>query len=877
MPLASGTRLGPYEVQSALGAGGMGEVYKARDTRLQRDVAIKVLPGVSATDPERLARFEREAQAVAALSHPNILAIHDFGVVSLASRARPEPDRIVYAVTELLEGETLRERIKPPAGVKTASGLPLRKIVEYGVQIARGLGAAHDKGLVHRDLKPENIFIGKDGHVKILDFGLARQTAAQPASGEAFETTFARALETDPGVVLGTVGYMSPEQVRGEPVDARSDIFAFGAVLYEMLTGRRAFQRYTAAETMTAILKDDPPEYADSRTDLSPALDRTIRHCLEKSPAERFQSARDIAFALESLSGSTVTIPSLAARVDRRRRWLMPAAAVLGIATALGIGFGAGRSMTSGRPQGAVSFSTLTYEPQFIVNARFTPDGQTIVYSAALEGNIPDLFVSRPGTLVPQPLGAKRTTLLSISSKSELAVLTDVRFVNHRVFEGTLARMPIDGAPRLLMEHVHEADWSPDGSSLAVVAVDGFKDRLEYPIGTVLYETSGYISDIRVSPDGNEIAFMDHEQRFDDRGWVKVVDRTRAVRTIAGDYWGEQGLAWSPGGRTVIFAAHTGETYQVHEVSTSGPGDARVVLPSIGTTFLLDVGRDGRWLVTRNDDRLSIRGVLAGSPSEREFPWLNNALAPRLSEDGTILLFTDQSASAGSNYSVGLRKNDGSGVVRVGEGSPLGVSPDNKWALAQLSTPSQLVIYPLGPGQPKRLDRGSLDHLLNARWLPGGKAIIVCGSEPSRQLRCYTQDIEGGVPKPFSPEGVVLGPVSPDGRTAIGLVAGKPPGLWSFGDTAVRAIEGLTIDDEVAEWSRDGRALFVSARRSVPARLERFDLVSGRRTPVRELGPPDRAGLIAMAGISVVDDARTYAYAYWKRVSTLFIVKTSVP
>jgi serine/threonine protein kinase len=413
--LSPGTTLGPYEIVGSLGAGGMGEVYRARDTRLQRDVAIKVLPGVSATDPERLARFEREAQAVAALSHPNILAIHDFGVALLSSGADARPDQVVYAVTELLEGETLRERLTPPSGAKATTGLPIRKIIEYGIQIAQGLGAAHDKGLVHRDLKPENIFISKDGHVKILDFGLARQTTAVPASGVSMAATLAVAHETIPGVVLGTIGYMSPEQVRGVPVDARSDIFAFGAVLYEMMTARRAFQRDTAAETMTAILKEDPAASVEGSADLSPALDRIVRHCLEKSPAERFQSARDIAFALQSLSGSSLSAPSVAASVGGRRRWLRPVLAALAVGAAVAAGVAIGRRMGA-RPDASVSFATITFEPQFIVSARFAPDGQTIVYSAALEGNTPELFVSRPGTLMPQALGVRPAALLSVSS-----------------------------------------------------------------------------------------------------------------------------------------------------------------------------------------------------------------------------------------------------------------------------------------------------------------------------------------------------------------------------------------------------------------------------------------------------------------------------
>ena len=283
MKLVAGTRIGPYEIVAPIGAGGMGEVYRARDSRLQRDVAVKILPAGFASDPDRRARFEREAQAVAALSHPNVLAIHDTGL----------HDGEIFVVTELLDGETLADRLKGGA-------LPLRKALDIAAQVAHGLAAAHEKHIVHRDMKPENLFLVRDGRVKILDFGLARYT---PSPAGASETVPA---VSEPGVAMGTVGYMAPEQVRGQATDARADLFAFGAVLYEMLSGQRAFRRDTAAETMTAILRDDPPDAPLARANLSPALDRIVRHCLEKDPSQRFQSASDVAFAIEALSGSVI-------------------------------------------------------------------------------------------------------------------------------------------------------------------------------------------------------------------------------------------------------------------------------------------------------------------------------------------------------------------------------------------------------------------------------------------------------------------------------------------------------------------------------------------------------------------------------------------
>jgi serine/threonine protein kinase len=355
-------------------------------------VAIKVLPTTLAGDEDRVARFEREAQAVAALSHPNILAIHDIGV----------QDGLTYAVTELLDGETLRNRLKTGA-------LPTRKAIDLGVQLARGLAAAHDKGLVHRDLKPENLFVLRDGQLKILDFGLAKATSEATQSARAHGAAETVAA-TDPGTILGTVGYMAPEQVRGLDVDARADIFAVGAVLYEMLSGARAFQGDTAADSMTAILKEDPPDLTTKRADLSPALDRIVRHCLEKNPAERFQSARDVAFALEALSGSAVSSTTFAT-IPSNRRWLRPllVAAVLIAAIAGGVAVG----RTFGKPASTpMRFTMRTFEPQSIFNARFMPGAEAIVFSSAPSGNTVGLFEIRSGTLEPRPFGPPRTHLL---------------------------------------------------------------------------------------------------------------------------------------------------------------------------------------------------------------------------------------------------------------------------------------------------------------------------------------------------------------------------------------------------------------------------------------------------------------------------------
>ena len=389
MALTTGAKLGPYEIVSPLGAGGMGEVYRARDSRLGRDVALKILPESFALDTDRLHRFEQEARAVAALNHPNILAVFDVG------QEKGSP----FLVSELLEGETLRAALDNGA-------LPQRKTIEYGVQIAHGLGAAHEKGIVHRDLKPENIFITKDGRIKILDFGLAK--LAQKTGPHSDEVTLT-SQHTVAGVVMGTASYMAPEQVRGETADPRTDIFAFGALLYEMLSGVRAFGRDTAAETMTAVLKDDPRDLSDPGRVVSPTLERIVRRCLEKSPEQRFQSARDLSFALSALSGTeTSSAARAAAAAPRRLPILLWLGGALALAAAAGVTwFVARRPLPATRMQ----FALAVPDEMSISHMALSRDGTMLVFVSPEESSdLPMLYVQRVGspnvTALPGTQGA---------------------------------------------------------------------------------------------------------------------------------------------------------------------------------------------------------------------------------------------------------------------------------------------------------------------------------------------------------------------------------------------------------------------------------------------------------------------------------------
>jgi serine/threonine protein kinase/Tol biopolymer transport system component len=671
--ISSGTKLGRYEIRSKIGAGGMGEVYRARDEKLNRDVAIKVLPAALSQDGDRLRRFEQEAQAAGALNHPNILAVYDIGI----------HDDSPYIVSELLQGETLRERLDGPL-------IPQRKAVDYAVQIARGLAAAHARSIVHRDLKPENIFIAGDGQVKILDFGLAK--LIEPVSASQLTDLPTRKLNTTPGTVLGTLGYMSPEQVDGKPVDYRSDIFSFGVVLYEMLAGRRAFpQRETLRETLHAIATEDPPALSELSPHLSPSLEKVVERCLEKKVEDRFQSTRDLAFALEALSGASTTshpelstAPNLDLSTSPRvttpaspRLWKIVAIAAMLAAVAFGVG-----SFILGKRAGTTpspSYQRLTFTRGTIWNARFAPDGQTVVYSARWNGNPLEVFAARAGKVESRSLELENTDVLAISASNEMAVLRNRQYFGRWfVSRGTLARMPVDGgAPRDILEDVQEADWSPDGTKLAVVRWVNGQNQLEYPVGKVLYETAGYISHPRISPRGDLVAFMDHQVQGDNRGWVAVVDLAGKKTVLSGEWGGEEGLAWSPAGDEVWFTAgRSGEASALYAVTLSGR--ERLVVRMTSHLMLHDIARDGRVLLTSYSDSQNIISQTPGETKERDLSWLDHGRPSYLSPDGKTIVISYDGEGGGVNYAVYLRHTDGSPAVRLGDGALARLSPDGK-------------------------------------------------------------------------------------------------------------------------------------------------------------------------------------------------------
>ena len=831
----------------------MGEVYRARDERLKRDVAVKVLPSLFSADADRLRRFEQEAQAAGGLNHPNITAVHDLG----------SHDGAPYIVTELLEGETLRSRLG-------AGAIPVRKSIDYGVQIAKGLAAAHEKGIVHRDLKPENLFLTRDGRVKILDFGLAK---LKPETGQDGKTDMKTVSGgTEPGVVLGTMGYMAPEQVRGKPADKRSDLFAFGTILYEMLSGQRAFRGDTAADTITAILTKEPPDLSQTNKDVHPGLDRIVRHCLEKNPEERFESAHDLAFDLDALSGISAPRSALDARarpVGSRRVPLL-----IGIAVALA---GMAATYWAGKRAGyepPPSFTQLTFRRGSIGSARFAPDGQTILYSAGWDGKPMEVFVSRLDSPESRPFGLSKAELLSVSPSGEMAVSLD----RHDSFPfnrtGTLARIGMTGggSPKEVHEDILWADWAPDGQSLAVVRQQGGKVRLEYPVGKVLYETAGWISHPRVSPRGDEVAFLDHALQGDDSGTVAIVDRAGKRRAITSSFESAQGLCWSPGGEEVFFSATSTGVNRALQAATRS-GRVRVLARGTGSFTVQDVSKSGRILIIGDKARKEMAALLPGSTKERDYSWLDWSLPRAISADGQTLLFDESGVGGGLGYSVYVRKADGSPAVRLGPGVGADLSPDGRIALAVTGTDrsKRLVLYPIGVGEPKVLAQSHL-RADQIAWLPGGRSFVFSGAEPDRGSRLWVQGIDDPKPRAFSPEGYRMTVSSPDGKLVAATGPDRRHYLYPTTGGEPTPIPGLVAGDVVSGWRQDGGSVFLRRRGEVPLRVMTLDLASGRKELWKEIMPADPAGVSTIAPVLITPDEKYYAYSYTRTLGDLYVV-----
>jgi Tol biopolymer transport system component len=858
MPPTAGTKLGPYEIVAPLGAGGMGEVYRARDARLNRDVAIKILPTSFASDPERLQRFAQESRAAAALNHPNILSIFDIGEFNVG-----EEHGAPYVVSELLEGETLRDRLRD-------GPLSSRKAIDYAQQIARGLAAAHDKGIVHRDLKPENLFLTGDGRAKILDFGLAKITRPEADTTGDAPT---QQVGTEAGMVMGTVGYMSPEQVRGKAADPRSDIFAFGAIVYEMLSGKRAFHAESPVDTMSAILKEDPPDLAETARNVAPALERIVRHCMEKNPAERFQSARDVAFNLEALTdtssssrGGVHAMPEEPAA----RRWLTP---LLGGLLLLASWAGVYRLARRGAVAPAnPTFHEVTFRNGTIWAARFAPDGQTIVYGAAWEGQPPEIFSTRFDSSDSRSVGLPASQILAISSKGEMAISLHPRSLAAFGQSGTLARVPLaGGAPREVIDKVFWADWTPDGQSLAVIRESMVaRLHLEFPSGTVIYEPLGWVSHVRFSPSGEFLAIADHVSGGDD-GRIVIIDVHGHIKASSSFYASVEGLAWSPNGNEVWFSAvPAGSARSIYALDFSGK--ERLIYRAPGGLTVQDISRTGLVLMTSDKTRITISALAPGETRERSLSWFDWSLITDMSADGKTIVFSESGEAEAANYSIFLRKTDGSPAVRLGDGGFGFLSPDGQWVISTVGAPAKLMLLPTGVGEPRQLTDDKLDHTY-AAWLPDSKSIVFTAAEPGHAPRTYLMDIQSGTPRALTPEGTVGAIVAPDGQHIL-VRELKTSQLWLY-PTAAGEPQKLGLGPSSGEfmigYAPDGKSILVGER-SVPLKIVRMDPATGHREPWKEISPADPAGVQSIVNIKLSADGKAYAYSTMRVLSDLYVV-----
>jgi eukaryotic-like serine/threonine-protein kinase len=860
MPLAPGAHLGPYEILAPLGAGGMGEVYRARDARLRRDVAIKVLPDSFSSNPDRLRRFEQEAHAAGALNHPNILAIYDIGT----HQGSP------FLVTELLDGETLRERLQ-------SGPLPLRKALDVAVQVARGISAAHEKGIVHRDLKPANLFLTADGRVKILDFGLAKLKPENMSAGETQTPTKTVDAHTEPGMMLGTVGYMSPEQVRGKPADARSDIFSLGAILYEMLSGERPFHRDSSADTMAAILKEDPPQLSNEGRKIPPGVERIVRHCLEKDAVERFQSARDLAFDLETLSetSTTSTAQGPLAPKSQIQKLLAPFASALVLLALGAVGtYFMGKRAGSNPPP---TFHQLTFKRGVIYSARFAPDGQTVIYSASWDGQAPQLYSTRPDAPESRPLEMRDSNLFAVSSTGQMAISLSCRIVVIADCGGTLASMPFSGgAPRELAQDVISADWTADGNNLAVARRAAGKSRIEFPLGKRLYESPGWLRFVRVSARGDAVAFVEHPANGTDVGSVVVVDMNGDRKLLSGGWVSLEGLGWSPRGDEVWIAGTKDHAWanEIHGLDFSGRD--RVILRLPGILRLHDISREGRVLLSTERWRY---GILFRGPDderERDLSWLDFSLVSDLSPDGRNLAFAEPGEAAGILIFAYMRKSDGSPAVRLGDCGRPAFSPDQRRILCESENGDHLEVIATGAAGSKSITPYAITQHGVFGWLPNGKEILFEGYD-DHSWRIYFQDLDGGKPRPVTPE-ILPHPqwansVSPDGKWIVGQDLEGKAWLYPAAGGSPHPVQGLEENEGWVNWSADGRSAYIRDLGKVPTRVFRLDLSTGKKQPFIELSPGDPLGLATIRTVRVTPDGKSYAYTYERALSELYLVE----
>ena len=851
MTLSPGSSLSHYRLAERIGEGGMGEVWRATDTTLGRDVAIKVLPAAFASDAERLARFEREAKVLASLNHQNIAAIYGFH----------EQDGLRFLAMELVPGEDLAHRL-------TRGPVPLAEALDIARQVAAALEAAHASGIVHRDLKPANVQRTPDGTVKVLDFGLAK--AMETTSGDVRQSMTVTSAGTTAGMIVGTAAYMSPEQARAQLVDRRTDLWAFGCLLYEMLCGTKTFDGPTITDVLAAVVTRDP-DWTALPAETPIPVRRLLRRCLEKDVKKRLRDAGDASLLLEDNpedagtgTGTTVPVP-----VRASGRWVLPVAAIAVIAALAG-GLFFGRRLSHTDPP---IYRPLTFGRGFVHSARFAPDGQTVIYGAAFEGRPLTLLSTRTDGFESRPIDVPSADIAGISRDGQLALLLGRHHAQSWLRVGTLAQVALaGGTPRELMENVYDADISPDGKQFAVVLADGDEQVLQYPIGKELFRTHGWISQPRIAPDGSRIAFVDHRLWGDDLGTPSLIGKSGKIVPLAREQQYVQGVCWSPDGKDAWYSV--GDDIAGGTLFRVTPGETpRLVLRTPSLIRIQDVAADGHLLILTDDTWVALVGELAGDTSEQIYSWWSNDSTGGIAADGSSYAGWTGSIVVDGEYAVFFRRGKAP-PVQLAMGASIGLTPDGKYIVhTSISHPgTDLSLHPVGPGQPRAFDLGGVVAAIKSgqhtSFSSDGRRMAFIGAKPGSGRAAWVLDLAGGVPRAMSPEGATAAILSPDGSKVAAGDATR--GMYVAGDPDHVIDLHAPKNDEPLAWSADGCCVF-SWDGTLPPRIFSTEINGGRRTFVRELVSSDAAGL-TYGWLTLSPDGRFYLQRVRRVFSTVMFV-----